>query len=97
MQALDAFQVALKYNTQSSEVSKKIKRLTQLAKDKKRAIEVETMRSNVDMSKHMESLKTELVSHYFAFSMFVLFTCSNLLLVGLSSTNPLVLDISDES
>lgn len=63
MQALDAFQVALKYNAQSSEVSKKIKRLTQLAKDKKRAQEVEAMRSNVDMAKHLDSLKTELVSH----------------------------------
>ncbi|KAL8481683.1 hypothetical protein ACS0TY_027991 [Phlomoides rotata] len=62
--ALAAFQVALKYNPQSSEVSKKIKRLTQLAKDKKRAQEVETMRSNVDMAKHLDSLKTELSGKY---------------------------------
>ncbi|KAL0414491.1 UNVERIFIED_CONTAM: Stress-induced-phosphoprotein 1 [Sesamum radiatum] len=58
--ALAAFEVALKYNSQSSEVSKKIKRLTQLARDKKRAQEVETMRSNVDMSKHLDSVKSEL-------------------------------------
>ncbi|KAL3828793.1 hypothetical protein ACJIZ3_017595 [Penstemon smallii] len=62
--ALAAFQVALKYNSQSSEVSKKIKRLTQLARDKKRAQEVETMRSNVDMSKHLESVKSELSGKY---------------------------------
>ncbi|KAL8048003.1 hypothetical protein ABFX02_07G035400 [Erythranthe guttata] len=62
--ALDAFQVALKYNAKSSEVAKKIKRLTQLAKDKKRAQEVETMRTNVDMSKHLDSLKTELSGLY---------------------------------
>ncbi|KAL7105317.1 hypothetical protein ACP275_07G036300 [Erythranthe tilingii] len=64
VQALDAFQVALKYNAKSSEVAKKIKRLTQLAKDKKRAQEVETMRTNVDMSKHLDSLKTELSGLY---------------------------------
>ncbi|XP_051130732.1 uncharacterized protein LOC127251170 isoform X2 [Andrographis paniculata] len=62
--ALDAFQVALKYNSQSSEVSKKIKRIIQLAKDKKRAQEVEDKRSNVDMSKHLDSTKTELSAAY---------------------------------
>ncbi|KAG6435582.1 hypothetical protein SASPL_100456 [Salvia splendens] len=62
--ALAAFQVALKYNTQSSEVSKKIKRLTQLASDKRRAAEVEATRSNVDMKKHLDSLKTELSGKY---------------------------------
>ncbi|XP_073126615.1 uncharacterized protein [Henckelia pumila] len=58
--ALAAFQLALKYNSQSSEVSRKIKRLTQLARDKKRAQEVENMRSNVDMAKHLDSVKSEL-------------------------------------
>ncbi|GER34257.1 tetratricopeptide repeat-containing family protein [Striga asiatica] len=58
--ALAAFQVALKYNPQSSEVSKKIKRLTQLTRDKKRAQEVELMRSNVDMAKHLDSVKNDL-------------------------------------
>lgn len=62
MQALAAFQVALKYNPQSSEVSKKIKRLTQLARDKRRAQEIEASKSNVDMTKYLDSLKTELVS-----------------------------------
>ncbi|KAK6130172.1 hypothetical protein DH2020_036088 [Rehmannia glutinosa] len=62
--ALAAFQVALKYNPQSSEVSKKIKRLTQLARDKKRAQEVEVMRSNVDMAKHLDSVKNELSGKY---------------------------------
>lgn len=71
LQALDAFQVALKYNAKSSEVSRKIKRLMQLAKDKKRAEEVETMRSNVDMTKHLDSFKTELVGP--SFHMFYLF------------------------
>ena len=67
VQALAAFQVALKYNSQSSEVSKKIKRLTQLASDKRRAAELEATRSNVDMKKHLDSLKTELVSLYFLY------------------------------
>lgn len=62
VQALAAFQVALKYNAQSSEVSKKIKRLTQLSRDKRRAQEIEASKSNVDMAKHLDSLKTELVS-----------------------------------
>lgn len=64
MQALAAFQIALQHNPQSSEVSKKIKRLTQLAKDKKRVQEVETMRSNIDMAKHLDELKSELVSRF---------------------------------
>ncbi|CAA0823055.1 Tetratricopeptide repeat (TPR)-like superfamily protein [Striga hermonthica] len=58
--ALAAFQVSLKYNPQSSEVTKKIKRLTQLTRDKKRAQEVELMRSNVDMARHLDSVKNEL-------------------------------------
>ncbi|XP_075478202.1 uncharacterized protein LOC142519152 [Primulina tabacum] len=61
--ALDAFQLALKYNSQSSEVSRKIKRLTQLARDKKRAQEVENMRSNVDMAKHLDSVKSEMAGN----------------------------------
>lgn len=62
MQALAAFQLASKYNPQSLEVSKKIKTLSQLAKDMKRAEELENMRSNVDMAKHFDTLKSELVS-----------------------------------
>lgn len=62
--ALAAFQIALQYNPQSSEVSKKIKRLAQLAKDKKRAEEVESMRSNIDMAKHLDVLKFELSTKY---------------------------------
>ncbi|KAK3042199.1 hypothetical protein RJ639_001319, partial [Escallonia herrerae] len=60
--ALAAFHIALQHNPQSSEVSKKIKRLSRLARDKKRAQEVENMRSNVDMVKHLDYVKTELVS-----------------------------------
>ncbi|XP_031097939.1 serine/threonine-protein phosphatase 5 [Ipomoea triloba] len=59
-EALDAFQIALKHNPQSSEVSRKIKSLNQLSKEKKRAEEVENMRSNVNMSKHLDTLKSEL-------------------------------------
>lgn len=62
--ALVAFQAALQYNPQSSEVTKKIKRLSQLAKDKQRAQEVETMRSNIDMSKHLDLLKSEMSEKY---------------------------------
>ncbi|KAL6522672.1 hypothetical protein OROHE_016519 [Orobanche hederae] len=62
--AVAAFQVALKYNPQSFEVSKKIKRLTQLARDKKRAEEVDIMRSNVNMAKHLDSVKNELSGKY---------------------------------
>lgn len=68
IQALDAFQIALKHNPQSSEVSRKIKSLNQLAKEKKRAEEVENMRSNVNMSKHLDTLKSELVRVYFDYS-----------------------------
>lgn len=64
--ALAEFQIALKYNPQNSEVSKKIKRLTQLARDKKRAQEFENMRSNVDMTKHLDGMKTELSAEYSA-------------------------------
>jgi phage host-nuclease inhibitor protein Gam len=52
----------LQHNSQNAEVSRKIKRLSQLAREKKRALDVENMRSNVDIAKNLESLKTELVS-----------------------------------
>ncbi|CAI9118398.1 OLC1v1019963C1 [Oldenlandia corymbosa var. corymbosa] len=58
--ALAAFEMALKYNPKSSEVSKKIKRLSQLDKDKKQAKEVENLKANVDMAKHLDSVKLEL-------------------------------------
>ncbi|KAH9608045.1 hypothetical protein KSS87_020880 [Heliosperma pusillum] len=63
-EALEAFQVALKYNPKSTEVSKKIKRISQLAKDKQRAEEVEKMRADVDVAKHLSALKSELVQKY---------------------------------
>ncbi|KAL2469839.1 Tetratricopeptide repeat (TPR)-like superfamily protein [Abeliophyllum distichum] len=62
--ALTAFEIALKYNPQSTEVLKKIKRVTQLAKDKKRAQEVIHLRSNVDMAKHLDTVKSELSERY---------------------------------
>ncbi|CAM8911793.1 unnamed protein product [Rhodiola kirilowii] len=62
--ALAAFKKALQLNPQSSEVSRKIKRIEQLAKEKKRALEVETLRSNVDMSKHLGTFKSELSDKY---------------------------------
>ncbi|XP_017974675.1 PREDICTED: uncharacterized protein LOC18603040 [Theobroma cacao] len=62
--ALAAFQMALQYNPQSAEVSRKIKRLSQLAKDKKRAQEVQNLRSNVDMAKSLETLKSEMSEKY---------------------------------
>ncbi|KAL5849848.1 hypothetical protein ACOSQ3_007905 [Xanthoceras sorbifolium] len=58
--ALSEFQTALQYNPQSAEVSRKIKRISQLAKEKKRAQEVENLRSNVDMAKHLDALKSEM-------------------------------------
>ncbi|WVY96330.1 hypothetical protein V8G54_028481 [Vigna mungo] len=60
--ALAAFQIALQYNSQSQEVLRKIKRLNQLVKDSKRAQEVENMRSNVDVAKHLDTLKSEMES-----------------------------------
>ncbi|WOL07973.1 small glutamine-rich tetratricopeptide repeat-containing protein beta isoform X1 [Canna indica] len=57
--AIAAFQVALQYNPQSTEVSKKIKRLTQLAREKKRTLEVESIRSSLDMTKFLEPMKSE--------------------------------------
>ncbi|GJM95217.1 hypothetical protein PR202_ga11927 [Eleusine coracana subsp. coracana] len=63
-EAVSSFQVALQLNPQNTEVSRKIKRLTQLAREKKRALDVESMRSNIDIGKNLESLKTELVAKY---------------------------------
>ncbi|XP_050373493.1 uncharacterized protein LOC126791130 [Argentina anserina] len=57
--ALTAFQTALQYNPKSVEVSRKMKKISQLAKDKKRAEEVDKMRSNVDLAKHLDKLKSE--------------------------------------
>ncbi|KHN10072.1 serine/threonine-protein phosphatase 5-like [Glycine soja] len=62
--ALAAFQIALQYNPQSQEVTKKIKKINQLMKDSKRAQEVENMRSNVDMAKHLDTFKTEMSGKY---------------------------------
>ncbi|XP_010522519.1 PREDICTED: STI1-like protein [Tarenaya hassleriana] len=62
--ALAAFQTALQYNPQSAEVSRKIKRLGQLQKEKQRAQEVETLRSNIDMAKHLDDLKSEMSEKY---------------------------------
>ncbi|KAJ4722529.1 Tetratricopeptide repeat (TPR)-like superfamily protein [Melia azedarach] len=62
--ALSAFQTALQYNPQSAEVSRKIKRVSQLEKDKKRAEEVQNMRSNVDMVRHLDALKSEMSEKY---------------------------------
>nr|XP_043610183.1 hsp70-Hsp90 organizing protein 2 isoform X2 [Erigeron canadensis] len=58
--ALDAFNIASQHNPQSTEVSRKIKRLTQLSKDKKRSEEVNSLRSNVDLAKHLDAFKSEL-------------------------------------
>ncbi|KAI4342720.1 hypothetical protein MLD38_027310 [Melastoma candidum] len=63
-ESLSAFEVALQHNPQSSEVLKKIKRVSQLVKDKKRADEVEELRSNVQMEKHLDTFKSELCAKY---------------------------------
>ncbi|KAF7806891.1 stress-induced-phosphoprotein 1-like [Senna tora] len=63
-EALAAFQTSLQYNPQSQEVSKKIRKINQLVKDRNRAQEVENMRSNVDMAKHLGTLKSELSGKY---------------------------------
>ncbi|XP_010556873.1 PREDICTED: hsp70-Hsp90 organizing protein 1 [Tarenaya hassleriana] len=62
--ALAAFRMALQCNPQSAEVSRKIKRLGQLQKDKQRALEVENLRSNIDMAKHLDGLKSEMSEKY---------------------------------
>lgn len=63
--------MALKYNPQSSEVSKKIKKLELLNKNKKRAQEVEDLKSNVDMAKHLDAVKSELVSSLLHFKQYL--------------------------
>ncbi|KAL9248650.1 Stress-induced-phosphoprotein 1-like protein [Drosera capensis] len=63
-EALAAFQEALKYNSQNAEVSKKIKKLEQVIKEKKRSKELASIRSNVDMARHMSAVKSELVEKY---------------------------------
>lgn len=63
--------MALKYNPQSSEVSKKIKKLELLNKDKKRAQEVEDLKSNVDMAKHLDAVKSELVRSLLHFKQYL--------------------------
>ncbi|WVZ91172.1 hypothetical protein U9M48_037377 [Paspalum notatum var. saurae] len=63
-EAISAFQIALQHNPQNTEVSRKIKRLSQLAREKKRAVDVESMRSNVDIGKNLKSLKTELAAKW---------------------------------
>ncbi|KAI7757993.1 hypothetical protein M8C21_018714 [Ambrosia artemisiifolia] len=62
--ALDAFRIALQHNPQNTEVSRKIKRLTQLSKDKKRSEEVNNLRSNVDLAKHLDAFKSELAQKH---------------------------------
>ncbi|PWA69985.1 tetratricopeptide repeat (TPR)-like superfamily protein [Artemisia annua] len=64
--ALDAFKIASQHNPQSTEVSRKIKRLTQLSKDKKQKEEVDNMRSNVDLAKHLDEFKSELAQMHVA-------------------------------
>eukprot|EP00252_Welwitschia_mirabilis_P014260 TRINITY_DN3136_c0_g1_i1.p1 TRINITY_DN3136_c0_g1~~TRINITY_DN3136_c0_g1_i1.p1 ORF type:complete len:332 (-),score=77.90 TRINITY_DN3136_c0_g1_i1:156-1151(-) len=59
-EAVAAFRDALQQNPQNTEVATKIKRLLLLARDKKRAQEREALRSNVNMAKTLESLKSEL-------------------------------------
>ncbi|KAI4965205.1 hypothetical protein ZWY2020_055243 [Hordeum vulgare] len=63
-EAISAFQIALQHNPQNTEVSRKIKRLTQLAREQKRAVDVENLRSNVDIGKNLQSLKKELATKY---------------------------------
>ncbi|KAL9255322.1 Stress-induced-phosphoprotein 1-like protein [Drosera capensis] len=63
-EALAAFQEALKYNSRNAEVSKKIKRLEQVIKEKRRSEELASIRSNVDMAKHLSAVKSELAEKY---------------------------------
>lgn len=62
IQAVAALQIALQHNPQSTEVSRKIKRLMQVAKEHTRTLELESMRSNIDMRKYLDPFKNELVS-----------------------------------
>ncbi|XP_037432397.1 RNA polymerase II-associated protein 3-like [Triticum dicoccoides] len=63
-EAISAFQIALQHNPQNTEVARKIKRLTQLAREQKRAVDVENLRSNIDIRKNLQSLKKELATKY---------------------------------
>lgn len=63
-EAVAAFRDALQQNPQSTEVATKIKRLSLLARDKKRAQEKQAIRSNVNMAKTLENLKSELVQKF---------------------------------
>ncbi|XP_031478389.1 uncharacterized protein LOC116249300 [Nymphaea colorata] len=58
--AVASFRIALQHNPQNTEVSTKVKRLTQLARDRKRAQERQDMRSNVDVRKSLDPIKAEL-------------------------------------
>ncbi|KAG0497221.1 hypothetical protein HPP92_001912 [Vanilla planifolia] len=62
--AVVALQEALVYNPQSVEVSKKIKKLSLLAKEKKQAEELESIRSRLDMKIYLEPFKSELVEKF---------------------------------
>ncbi|CAA7404015.1 unnamed protein product [Spirodela intermedia] len=58
--AVAALQIALQHNPQSTEVSRKIKRLMQVAKEHTRTQELESIRSNIDMRKYLDPFKNEL-------------------------------------
>ncbi|KAK8918396.1 hypothetical protein KSP39_PZI021129 [Platanthera zijinensis] len=58
--AVAVLQEALLYNPQSLEVSKKIKKLGQLAKDKKWTENLENIRSSFDVKMYLDPLKSEL-------------------------------------
>uniref|UniRef100_A0A0D6R910 Uncharacterized protein n=1 Tax=Araucaria cunninghamii TaxID=56994 RepID=A0A0D6R910_ARACU len=60
-EAVAAFREALQQNPQSTEVATKIKRLSLLARDKKRAQEKQAIRANVNMAKTLQPLKLELI------------------------------------
>lgn len=62
-EAVAAFREALQQNPESTEVSSKIKRLSLLARDKKRVQEKQAIRANVNMAKTLEYLKSELVQN----------------------------------
>ena len=57
-----ALQIALEHNPKNMEVLRKIKRLTQVSIEQSRTLELESMRSNISMSKYLDPLKVELVS-----------------------------------
>ncbi|KAJ4783060.1 Tetratricopeptide repeat protein 1-like protein [Rhynchospora pubera] len=58
--ALSAFQLALHRNPHNSEVSSKIKRLTQLARETKRLLQVDTLRSNINISNLFQPFQSDL-------------------------------------